>query len=216
MDRPLYQLFKLAKEHKSEAGKGGVEKKRRLELVYLKAVLASDYAKTRLELENFQLDSIQEAEDLNPFETLLEKACYHVEKKPWSESVREQFIKDFKVLEYDLTSYDLEGRNRNEHQSPESKDRFHTRLWKKFWDNDSSIRLNPEITIRRREADTELERYLERRERKDGWKRGENFSHRRLQERRTASFTLSLNAGERHPKLAFAEPEAIRQAINEI
>ncbi len=223
MPEDLQNLQKQAKEIKTDGDKQKVKEKDQKKLEYLKEVLKSDYAKDKLQLENFNLKEVNKAETLQEFEKALEKNCYYVVQKTFANKEdKEDFIKKFDVIVLNLTSYDLEKRNKNTHQNPhiETENKYHTDLWQAFWSNFwnkeinvkkinvGEVRLNPEVKIRYRSIDKDLEKYLKERGFSD------QFKHRRKQEQITVNFTLALNAGKRYEELAFTKPEEIREKID--
>ena len=223
MPEDLQNLQKQAKEIKTDGDKQKVKEKDQKKLEYLKEVLKSDYAKDKLQLENFNLKEVNKAETLQEFEKALEKNCYYVVQKTFANKEdKEDFIKKFDVIVLNLTSYDLEKRNKNTHQNPhiETENKYHTDLWQAFWsnfwnkeinvkkNNVGEVRLNPEVKIRYRSIDKDLEKYLKERGFSD------QFKHRRKQEQITVNFTLALNAGKRYEELAFTKPEEIREKID--
>ncbi len=203
-DRSLHSMFKAAKEFKTDGDKQKLEQRREKELKALQAVLKSNYAQKHLDLEDFDLSKVT----LDEFEIELEKACYVVKKIPFNEQNKSYFLKEFDVSVFKLTSYDLEGKNKT------SQERAHTRLWRKFWEKGEAekIRLNPEIQIRFRKADDGIKAFLQKN--KFDLKKDE-FHHRRLQDQYTAHLTFALNAGAKHPELAFMKPEELRKKIND-
>ncbi len=182
-----------------------------LELCFYKKLLADKYALERLDLESFDLTQLHQEKTLNDFESALEKACYRKQAHSLTLDDFNFFLKEYNILRFALCSYDLEGRNKNTYQTPESEQKRHTReLWYRFWSNDDpTIRLNPEISIRYREVDHELKRYLQFK----GFDL-EKIRHRRLQDQFTSTFTFELNAGTKYPQLAFAKPEEIAERID--
>ena len=177
--------------------------KKKEELKFLKEVLKSDYAKEKLDLDDFDLSKVYQAKDLDDFEKELETACYHKSEISFSEENRKHFIQEYQVKVFKLTSYDLQERNK------ESEVKAHTKIWQDFWGVDKSIRLNPEIKIHLRRADENLKKYLQNE------KFDSKAKHRRLQDQYTVSFTMALNAGKKHPELAFVKPEHVRKEINQ-
>ena len=224
------------KELQQKAKRAKTEEKKQEELEVFKKVLQwqknlhkNDREKT-LQLENFDdLKVVYEKKDFNEFEKVLEKACYYVKKIPLSDEEKKQFLESHDVTVLDITSYDLQGRNKNTHQTPESENKYHTDLWQEFWKNlDSAnkksniksfnlgeIRLNPEVKIRYRKADEDLRKYLESRDFDEEFKKGRKFTQRGIQDQWTASLTLALNAGNRYEDLAFAKPEDLCEKIND-
>ena len=208
------------------------ERKKEAELKFFKEVLKwqqdlhpEDKKKT-LQIENFDLKIIDKIQKFEKFEEALEKACYYVKKIPLDSNEKDQFLKDYDVTVLNLTSYDLEKRNKSTHQSPKSKNKHHTDLWKVFWKNINQpdkkveinglsvegLRLNPEIKIRFRKADENLQKYLEKRKFDEEFKKGRKFTQRGIENQFTASLTLAL--GKRYEDLAFAKPEDLCEKIN--
>ena len=88
------------------------------------------------------------------------------------------------------------------------------KLWQDFWEKGESeatgkIRINPEIRIRWRQADEEVKKFLE----KNKFDLAKT-KHRRLKGQYTVHLTFALNAGKKHPDLAFMKPEELRKKIN--
>ncbi|MBI9016532.1 MAG: hypothetical protein JEZ07_04640 [Phycisphaerae bacterium] len=181
-----------------------------LALEFLKKLMQSKYAHDILDLQHFDLSELQNTDDLNKFEAALEQACYYMEPIALSAESADNAINTYNILIFKITSYDLEKRNQNTHQTAETKGKTHTReIWDAFWMGDANIRLNPEIKIRFRQKNEELTEYMEN--------KGFDLSkvkNRFLQEQYTAGFTFTLNAGKRYPRLAFAKTEDICQEIN--
>ncbi len=216
------QAFSQSSEQKRE-------RKKEEELKFFKKVLEwqqglpeSDEKKT-LQLKHFSnLQEVHQTEEFNEFEKALERACYHVKEIPLNEEEKQNFIKNHDVTVLNMTSYDLEGRNKNTHQTPASKNKYHTDLWKVFWENIDKpdktatvknfpvgeVRLNPEVKIRYRRADDALEKYLNNKDFPT------KFKHRKKQEQLTIGLTLALNAGNKYEDLAFAKPEDLCEKIN--
>ena len=210
MPDDLKELQKKAKEcrkYKNQSDEEFQRIKNKFKLEYLKNVLDSGYANEKLEILSFGLDSILRAKDLNEFEHKLEECCYEVKEGNLSNDHVEELLKEFPYFK--ITSYDLEERNKNVYQSPESKDRRHTKeIWKKFWSRSKSIRLNPEIQIIFREKDEKIEKYL----REKGFDLSK-IKNRFLKDQFTAKLSFSLNAGKKHPELAFADSKEIKEKI---
>ena len=224
----LKQLQKKAKEIKTKdedesQQKEKLEEKNQKQLDFFKELL-KDYAKEKLNLKSFDLSQIDEAQDMPSFEKTLEEQCYKEKKLIFKDNhEKEKFIKNFDVTVLHISSYDLEGRNKNTFQTPESANRFHTDLWKVFWKSAErpneyqkvkdfelgKVRLNPEVKIRYRKANENLKDYFKKRKFPD------KFKHRLLQDQLSAHFTLSLNAGTRYEDLAFAKTEELIGKIND-
>ena len=112
---------------------------------------------------------------------------------------------------------------KNIYQTPASKNRYHTDLWRAFWDNIDEpnettrlrgfligkVRLNPEVKIRYRKVDENLKNYFKKKDFPP------LFKHRRLQDQFTVHFTLALNAGKKYENLAFSKPEELLNKIND-
>lgn len=233
-DEYLWNLQKEVKQRKTDGDSDKIKEKNQKKLELLKKVLKSDYAQSRLQLKGFKskdiYKNIDEAKNLDEFEKALEEACYFVKKIHLTENEKEQFLKEYDVTVLDLTSYDLQGRNKNIHQTPESENRLHTDLWQIFWQNlDKSdkrskvkgfsvgeVRLNPEIKIRYRKANEELKTYLEKKGFNKEFKKGRTFTQRGIEDQFfTASLTLALNAGNKYEDLAFTKPEELCEKIND-
>ena len=196
-----------------------LEEKNQKQLEFFKKLLNSDYAtKKTLDLKSFDLSQIDKAKDMMSFEKTLEENCYHVKKLIFKDNnEKENFINKFHVTVLDISSYDLERRNKN------SANRFHTELWRAFWKNVEKpnenqkvkgfelgkVRLNPEVKIRYRKANENLKKYFKKR------KFSDNFKHRLLQDQLSAHFTLSINAGARYDDLAFSDTKNLLKKIEE-
>ena len=213
------------------------ERKKENELKFFKKVLQwqqelpeSDKKKT-LQLKYFNLQEAYQAESFDEFEKALESACYYVKTIPLNEKARQNFIKNHDVTVLDMTSYDLEGRNQNTYQIPHavSENKQHTDLWQVFWkksnntDKETSIkrfklgevRLNPEVKIRYRKTDQNLQKYLENRGFNNEFKKHrKRFTQRNIQDQLIVTLTLALNADNKYEDLAFAKPEDLCEKIN--
>ena len=187
----------------------GQKTKAELELEFFKALLKDSAATRNLELSRFDFSEALEAKTLDDFQMAFDKAGYDVETVAFDIDRASIFVDRFKALEFDLTSYDLERRNENTHQTPVSDERRHTVLWRQFWKaaeqgEAGNVRLNPELKIRLRKADPDLPEYL-RKKRFDL----EKTKHRRLQDQYNLHLTMELNAGRLHSDLAFAKADEI-------
>ena len=202
MPHDLLDEFKQVKELKTGGDEDKMKQKRSKKLAYLKAVLTSEYAKKQLNLRAFDLKASLEARSLDDFEMALEKASYQLPKIPLSERAKNHFMEEFKVVSFKISSYDLDGRNKY------SELRTHTTHWNDFWDLNKDIRLNPEFKIRYRQADEVLKKYLDE-------KSFRVQKHRKLHDQFTVNFTLTLNAGKKHPELAFMKTDELRKKIND-
>jgi len=224
MPEELKHLQKESKKIKTDGDVGELEKKKQKQLNFFKKLMVSDYAKKKLCLENFNLKKAIEAENLETFEKELEKACYYIKKVNFPEKEKDDFIRIHNISVLDISSYDLEGRNKNTYQTPLSENRYHTDLWKLFWDNiDNSdkkntkvkgfrvgeVRLNPEVKVYYRKADDNLKKYFKKRNFPS------KFNHRKLNSQWTVHFTLSLNAGKKYEDLAFIKPEKLLEKIDD-
>lgn len=204
--------------------KPGQKTKAQLELEFFQTLLKDSRATDSLELSRFDFSDALEAKTLDDFQVAFDKAGYNVETIALDTHRAKTFVDRFKVLEFELTSYDLERRNENTHQTPESNARHHTELWRAFWEavkqgeagdahlnhnKEGKIRLNPELKIRLRKADPDLSEYL-RKKRFDL----EKTTHRRLQDRYNLHLTMELNAGRLHSDLAFAKADEIDARID--
>ena len=215
MPEDLKRQQKEAKEYKTKDDDKKIAEKNKKKLEFLKAVLQSAYAKDILQLGNFDLQTVYQAQDLKAFEQALEDACYYIKRVTFTEQEKQHFLETFNITVLDVSSYDLEGRNKT------SENKYHTDLWQAFWNGIESeqevmvrgfklgkIRLNPEVKIRYREKDEDLKDYISK-------KFDSSFKHRRLEDQFTVNFTLALNAGKRHEELAFSKPEEILEKIND-
>ena len=192
----------------------GQKTKARLELEFFQTLLKDSAATRSLELSRFDFSEALEAETMDDFQMAFDKAGYDVETITFDTHRAKTFVDRFKVLEFELTSYDLERRNENTHQTPKSYARRHTELWRQFWKaaeqgEAGDVRLNPELKIRLRKADPDLAEYL-RKKRFDL----EQTKHRRLQDQYNLHFTMELNAGRLHSDLAFAKADEIDARID--
>ena len=231
MPEELKSLQKKTKEMKTDGNDDKLIKKNEKKMEFFKKLLSSDYAKKGLYyakkglwLKNFDLQKAMQASDLKTFEKELETACYYIKKVNFPAEKKVNFINTHDISVWDISSYDLEGRNKNTYQTPASENRYHTDLWQAFWDNiDNSnkkdtkvkgfrvgeLRLNPEVRVYYRKTDCNLEEYFKQRNFPS------EFNHRRKKDQRTVHFTLSLNAGEKYEDLAFAKPEELLQKIDD-
>ena len=215
----LENLYKKSIEYKTEGNKDKILEKNKLQIQFLKETLKTDYAQKVLSLQDFELDSVFSVTELDEFEKELEKKFYKIKKLHLNKDDKEEFLSKFDPVILDITSYDLEGRNQK--MVPNSKNRFHTELWKSFWNSANTsekdnkiehykvgeVRLNPEVKIFYRKKDDELKNYFNKKN------YPEKFKHRRLQDQFTLCFTLSLNAGK-YEDLAFSKPEELSQKID--
>ena len=220
MPSDLKKQQKYAKQMKTNGEDSKLKEKKQKEIEFLKDVLKSDYANGKLQLKNFKLESVDQAEDQNTFEKELEKVCYYEKKIYLNEKEKQDFLQKFSVIVLNINSYDLENNNRKHKQ--EDNNKYHTELWKAFWNSENGIesskvirgfnvgkiRLNPEIRIRWREANKELKDYFKKRNFPD------KFKHRQKQDQFTACFTLSLNAGKIYEDLAFVKSKDLINKIN--
>ena len=236
MPEDLRQLQKEVKEIKTDdedkkVKEQKVQQKNQKKLEVFKKVLQwqqelldHDRRKT-LQLKHFNLQATHQSEDFEKFEKALESACYCVKKIPLNEDKKEKFIKDHDVTVLNITSYDLEGRNKNTYQIPNaaSENKYHTGLWQVFWNNLNvvdeevsvkgfkigEVRLNPEVKIRYRKTDDALEKYLNNKDFPT------KFKHRKKQGQLTIGLTLALNARNKYEDLAFSKPEDLCEKIND-
>ena len=188
--------------------------KAQLELEFFQTLLKDSRAIDSLDLSRFDFREAKRAKTLDDFQMAFDKAGYHVETITFDTAKAKTFVDRFKVLEFELTSYDLERRNENTHQTPVSHERRHTELWRQFWKaaeqgEAGDVRLNPELKIRLRKADPDLAKYL----RKKGFDL-KKTKHRRLHDQYNLHFTMELNAGRLHSDLAFAKADEIDARID--
>ena len=188
--------------------------KAQLELEFFQTLLKDSRATHSLELSRFDFSQALRAETMDAFQMAFDKAGYDVETITFDTAKAKTFVDRFKVLEFELTSYDLERRNENTHQTPVSHERRHTELWRQFWKaaeqgEAGDVRLNPELKIRLRKADPDLSEYLHKK-RFDL----EKTKHRRLQDQYNLHLTMELNAGRLHSDLAFAKADEIDARID--
>ena len=233
MPRYLKDIQTNAKKINTDGDDQKLKEKDHKKLEFFKKVLNSDYAQNKLQLKSFKkLENVYKTEILEEFEKTLEKACYHIRTIPLNEEEKQKFIKNHDVTVLDITSYDLEGRNQNIYQIPHatSENKQHTDLWQMFWkhpdntDKEASIkgfkfgevRLNPEVKIRYRKADQNLQEYLENRGFNNEFKKHrKKFTQRNIQDQLTVTLTLALNAGNKYEDLAFSKPEDLCEKIND-
>ena len=184
--------------------------KAQLELELFQALLKDSETTRNLELSRFDFSAALRAKQLDEFQMAFDEAGYNVEKISLGSTRAKTFVDRFKVLEFELTSYDLEKRNENAHQTPASAARRHTQLWRQFWQGEAGdVRLNPELKIRLRKADPDLAEYL----RKKGFDLKQT-KHRRLQDQYNLHLTMELNAGRLHQELAFTKADEINEKID--
>ena len=228
----LKYLQKDAKIFKTEGDSEKMKEKNEKKLQFFKKLLKSDYfdiskgnENKGLDVTNFNLDWIDSVSSIEEFEKHLEQSCYFIKTIKFSNDEKNIFLKNHHVTVLDITSYDLEERNKK--HNPASPNRIHTNLWNFFWKNTklnhkpetteknmeenlhNSIRLNPEVKIYYRKFDDELKKYFNKR------RFPENFKHRKKQNQITIAFTLNLNAEGRHEDLAFTKPEEIGKKIDD-
>ena len=248
-DMPEYlkQLQNKAKTIKTTEGDEAKQKERlkeKKQLEFFKELLKSDYAKEKLDLKNFDLSQIDKAPDMLSFEKALEEECYHVKKLIFkNDEEKESFINEFNVTVLDISSYDLEGRNKNTFQTPESANRLHTELWETFWNSVEKPCGHQTIKVVGSKEKSACVEKLGEHQKIKGFKLGkvrlnpevkiryreanedlkryfktrnfpDSFKNRRLQNQWTAHFTLALNAGNKYEDLAFAKTEDLADKIN--
>ena len=221
---PEYLREKLSDANKASNDPEQIERQRRrdtdqktkaqLELEFFQTLLKDSSATRNLELSRFDFSEALRAEKADQFQMAFDKAGYDVETIAFDAHRAKTFVDRFNVLEFELTSYDLERRNENTHQTPKSDARCHTELWRQFWQaaeqgKTGDVRLNPELKIRLRKADPDLSEYL-RKKRFDLKK----TKHRRLQDQYNLHLTMELNAGRLHSDLAFAKADEIDARID--
>ena len=199
---------------KQQRKNSGQKTKVELELEFFQTLLKDSNATDSLELSRFDFSKALQAKNLDDFQMAFDKAGYDVETIAFNTAKAKTFVDRFKVLEFELTSYDLERRNENTHQTPVSNERRHTELWRQFWKaaeqgEAGDVRLNPELNIRLRKADPNLAEYL----RKKHFDL-EQTKHRRLQDQYNLHLTMELNAGRLHSDLAFAKADEIDARID--
>ncbi len=216
--RNLKELYETQKKIKTMKTTGDndskdqkIEEKRRKKLKFYKKIIQHQYTKDRIDL-NFDLSECLAAKDLKSFEQSLEKACYNFKSYNFSKEQLDEFIEKYSVLVFDITSFDLEERNKS--SEPQSEFRTHTKIWHQFWSKKNNseygeVRLNPELRINYRKEDYELKHFFESK----GFP--ESFKHRRLQEQFTVAFAFALQAGNIYEDLSFIKPEDQLSKINE-
>ena len=219
LQRPLSEANKASNDpeqiERQRRRNRGQKPKAQLELEFFQALLKDSNATRNLELSRFDFSEALRAKQADQFQMAFDKAGYDVETIAFDTHRAKTFVDRFKVLEFELTSYDLERRNENTHQTPVSDERRHTELWRKFWKaaeqgEAGDVRLNPELKIRLRKADPDLFEYL-RKKRFDL----EKTKHRRLQDQYNLHLTMELNAGRLHSDLAFAKADEIDKKIDD-
>ena len=192
-------------------------------MAFLKEILISDYAKEKLSLKEYDINQLNKATTFKDFEKQVENLCYHVKKVSLTNNEIQSFINDYDVTVLNVSSYDLQERNKNAYQTPESENRIHTDWWNELWKQQrdlniesstvrefGKIRLNPEFKIHYRKKDENLENYLKKR----GFSvEDKNFKNRKIKNQMTVHFTLSLNAGKIYEDLAFANTEDLKEKI---
>ena len=185
--------------------------KSELMLPFLKNVLRSNYAKRRLDLKHFDLTKVFETNNLNDFELELENACYKWRSISISNESLNKLIDNHSIIKCKITSYDLENRNMNTHQTPESNYKRHTEeIWNEFWEHNKSIRINPEIKIHFRKQDEDLRQYLINKDFDL-----DKIEHRNLEGKYTLTTSFSLNADKKkYSDLAFAKTKDLLEEIN--
>lgn len=217
LPRDLQHLLSTVNKASNDPAKKkpGQKTKAHLELEFFQTLLKDSSATRNLELSRFDFSEALEAKTLDDFQMAFDKAGYNVETIAFDTHRAKTFVDRFKVLEFELTSYDLKKRNENTYQTPKSDARRHTELWRQFWKaaeqgEAGDVRLNPELKIRLRKADPDLSEYL-RKKRFDL----EKTKHRRLQDQYNLHLTMELNAGRLHSDLAFAKADEIDKKIDD-
>lgn len=208
-DQKSIKTMKTTDDNNSKDQK--IQEKRFKKLEFYKEIIQHPYTKDRIDL-NFNLSECLAAKDLNAFEQSLGKACYKLKSYNFSKEQLDEFIEKYSVLVSDITSFDLEERNKS--SEPQSEYRTHTKIWHQFWNHESNskygeVRLNPELRINYRKQDHELKHFFESK----GFP--ESFKQRRLQEQFTVAFTFALQAGNIYEDLSFIKPEDQLLKINE-
>ncbi|MGI6394219.1 MAG: hypothetical protein ACOX2F_05750 [bacterium] len=208
-DQKSIKTMKTTDDNNSKDQK--IQEKRFKKLEFYKEIIQHSYTKDRIDL-NFDLLECLAAKDLNAFEQSLEKACYKLKSYNFSKEQLDEFIEKYSVLVFDITSFDLEERNKS--SEPQSEYRTHTKIWHQFWNHESNskygeVRLNPELRVNYRERDRELQQFFEEK----GFP--ESFKHRRLQKQFTLTFTFALQTGNIYEDLSFIKPEDQLSKINE-
>ena len=217
----LKTLQKDVKESNTKGDTQKLDEKNQKKLKFFKELLKSGYANKKLNLKNFNFQECYKSNNLEDFEKALEMACYYVKKISLDENEKSDFINKFNVTVLDISSYDLEGRNKK--HKLESDNKYHTDLWKSFLsgidkpESDKTVkgfkigkvRLNPEIKIRYRKMKEDVKNFFNKKAFPP------SFKNRFLKNQLTAHFTLSLNAGKKYEDLAFSKPEDILKKIKD-
>lgn len=211
-------------DNNGEKNEQKVKEKQEKELELFKGLLKTEYAHEKLNLKHFEIHQwIDDIKNLEDFELKLEDKCYYPHKIKLEEKDKKVFIEKYDVSVLDISSYDLEERNKK--NEPQSEDRLHTHWWHELWKhvedqnytskivkgfNLGKIRLNPEVRIRYRKADEEFKKYYY-----NSKKFSSDFKHRQLKDQYTAHFSLAINAGKKYPKIAFSNQDEIENKIQD-
>ncbi len=195
--------FPRYKEEGRAENKEQYEKKM---IKFYQDILKSNYAKQYLDLVDFGglqkvLDET-DFENLQEFETALEKVCYVKVPLKISEEQKNEFINDFDAKEFEMTTRSIAGKK---------KENRHSEILKDFWSNENRennhiIRLNPEMSIFYRE--TISDKSNEERENNKT-----SITNRYSKPRFTLATTVSLNALSEKSNLAFKTTQDIKNHI---
>ena len=167
---------------------------------FYKEILKSNYAKKYLDLVDFGgLENFLKTEfdNLEEFESELEKVCYV--KIPLKISIKQKddFVEKFDVKVFEMTTQSISKESKR-------KENAHAKIWIDFWSPENEeknhvTRLNPEMSVFYREA-------LDKRTK---------FENRYSEERFTLATTITLNATNKKSDLAFKTTQDIKDHIDE-
>ncbi len=164
---------------------------------FYKQVLQTDYVVNNLDLVDFgELQNFlkKDFNNLQEFESELERVCYVKVPLYFPESEFYEFLEKFNAKEFEMTTRSISGNK---------KENAHASYWKDFWsdknEKDSYItRLNPEMSVFYRESLDEKEGNRNR------------FS----KEQFTVATTVTLNATSEKSNLAFKTIDDLKANID--
>lgn len=186
-------------------------------------ILETNFARNNLGLSKFPklrdvLSKHYEKENLQEFESDLERACYIRRSFSLNGEQKEKLLKKCGAVMLEITSQDLRiafnGENTTDHRK-----KAHTELWENFWKEENKntffpIRINPEIKIFYREADEELQK-----KESEGLiyqpVKLSRFENRFRENRFTVALTISENATEQKSALAFKTTDDLKRYIED-